>query len=179
MTIGVYGPMFAMLGPGGTMSRHSSWKGFAAAARAAALVLGPAAAGSLGAGSGRYVGSETCAGCHEQEYNNYKKYSKKAHSARSVTIMAPKLTAEEIKECYHCHATGYGQPGGFESLEKTPGMANAGCEVCHGPGADHAESGGDTSLIKGKLEVKDCETCHNSERVSAFDYKPLIFGGAH
>lgn len=163
---------------GGTMDKAMR-RALTGAVLAAAVILGPAAAGSLGAGSGRYIGTETCAGCHEKEFNNYKKYSKKAHSAKSVTIMAPKLTAEEVKECYHCHATGYGQPGGFESMEKTPEMANAGCEVCHGPGADHAESGGDTSLIKGKLDVKDCETCHNSERVSAFDYKPLIFGGAH
>ncbi|MES9996162.1 multiheme c-type cytochrome [Desulfovibrio aminophilus] len=148
-------------------------------ALAAGVVLAYPPSGSGEGNSGRYVGTEACAGCHEKEYNNYKKYSKKAHSAKSVRIMAAKLTPSELTECYHCHATGYGKPGGFESFEKTPAMADAGCEVCHGPGADHAESGGDTALIKAKLEVKDCEVCHNPERVAAFDYKPLIFGGAH
>ncbi len=156
--------------------------------RTAVFVLGAALALAMalvslssptGAASGRYAGSSACEGCHEKEYGNYKKYSKKAHSSKSVKIMAGDLTPEELKECFVCHTTGYGKPGGFESFEKTPEMADAGCEVCHGPGADHVEAGGDPSLIKGKLDVKDCETCHNSERVSAFDYKPLIFGGAH
>ena len=45
------------------------WKALTGAVLAAAVVLGPAAAGSLGAGSGRYAGTETCAGCHEKEFN--------------------------------------------------------------------------------------------------------------
>jgi hypothetical protein len=93
--------------------------------------------------------------------------------------MAPGLTPDELKSCYSCHMTGFGQPGGFVSLEATPQMANAGCEVCHGPGAAHAESGGEKKLIKRKLTTKDCEVCHNAERVQNFNFKPLIFGGAH
>lgn len=37
----------------------------------------------------------------------------------------------------------------------------------------------DASLIKGKLDVKDCEICLNYELLSAVDYKLLIFCGAH
>lgn len=131
------------------------------------------------AGSGEYVGAATCGGCHDKEYSNYTKYSKKAHSGNSVKMMARKLTAEELKECFHCHVTGYGSPGGFVSFEKTPDMANAGCEVCHGPGSAHVESGGNKGLIKRKLSVQDCEVCHNAERVANFNFKPMIFGGAH
>lgn len=131
------------------------------------------------ASSGRYVGSKACSECHESEFENYRKFSKKAHSDRSVRIMAQDLTDEELQECFTCHATGVGKPGGFVSFEQTPEMANAGCEVCHGPGYDHVESGGDPELIKADLEVSDCEVCHNADRVSAFDYKPLLFGGAH
>ncbi|KAB1442724.1 cytochrome c family protein [Pseudodesulfovibrio senegalensis] len=131
------------------------------------------------AGSGRFVGNAACADCHEEEYANYTEFSKKAHSGKSVQLMAADLTADELKECYACHATGYGQPGGFVSFEETPELGNAGCEVCHGPGYDHVESGGDPELIKGDIKVSDCEICHNSERVAAFDYKPLLFGGAH
>jgi len=93
--------------------------------------------------------------------------------------MARKLAADELKECFHCHVTGYGKPGGFVSFEKTPDMANAGCEVCHGPGSAHVEAGGTKSLIKRKLTVQDCEVCHNAERVANFNFKPMIFGGAH
>lgn len=129
--------------------------------------------------SGRYVGSAECQDCHETEYENYKQYSKKAHSGESIKIMAGDLTKQELEECYTCHVTGYGKPGGFVSFDKTPELSDAGCEVCHGPGYDHIESGGDPELIKGDLEVSDCERCHNAERVAAFDYKPLLFGGAH
>ncbi|WP_419788338.1 cytochrome c family protein [Pseudodesulfovibrio sp.] len=129
--------------------------------------------------SGQYVGSEACAECHPNEYSNYKKYSKKAHSGNAVKLMSGDLTKEELEECYHCHMTGFGKPGGFVSFEETPAMADAGCETCHGPGADHVESGGDTDLIKAKLQLSDCEGCHNPDRVAAFDFKPLMFGGAH
>lgn len=126
-----------------------------------------------------YVGSAMCGDCHDYEYGNFKKYAKKAHSADSVKIMAPDLTEEELQECFHCHATGYGKPGGFVSLEETPELADAGCEVCHGPGSLHVEYGGDPSYIKGDLDIADCEVCHSAERVATFDYKPLLFGGAH
>jgi len=126
-----------------------------------------------------YVGAKVCAECHEEQFENFEKFAKKAHSDRSIKIMASDLTPEELKECYHCHTTGYGQPGGFVSFEETPDLANAGCEVCHGPGSAHADAGGDPELIKGKLALEDCETCHNADRVGAFNFKPLLYGGAH
>jgi len=125
-----------------------------------------------------YVGTEACGACHPQEHENFTKYSKKAKSWRSVAIMAPGLTPEELRECYVCHTTGYGQPGGFESYDKTPHLSDAGCEVCHGPGSLHSEFG-DPGLITRRMHMRDCESCHNAERVEAFNFKPLIYGGAH
>jgi nitrate/TMAO reductase-like tetraheme cytochrome c subunit len=129
--------------------------------------------------SGQFVGTEACAECHDVEYENYKKFSKKAHSGNSVKVMADDLTQQELEECFDCHMTGFGKPGGFVSFEETPDMADAGCEVCHGPGYDHVESEGDTDLITGDLDIAGCETCHNPDRVAAFDFKPLLYGGAH
>lgn len=126
-----------------------------------------------------YVGTTACKDCHEEQYENFTKFAKKAHSDRSVKVMASDLTEAELQSCYGCHSTGYGQPGGFVSYEKTPHLADAGCEVCHGPGYEHVESGGDTELIKGKLTMDDCVGCHNEERVKAFNFKPLLYGGAH
>lgn len=141
------------------------------------LAVGMASMGT--ANSGRYVGSEACGDCHDVEYDNYIKHSKKAHAGESVKMMVGDLTQEELEECYDCHVTGYKKPGGFVSFEETPGLADAGCETCHGPGYDHIENDGDTDLIKGKLTIEDCEGCHNPERVAAFDFKPQMFGGAH
>ena len=105
-----------------------------------------------------YVGSAACKDCHEEQYENFTKFAKKAHSDKSIKIMASDLTEAELAECYACHTTGYGKPGGFVSYEKTPHLADAGCEVCHGPGRDHVESGGDTTLIKAKLSMEDCQS---------------------
>ncbi len=125
-----------------------------------------------------YVGSLACRPCHLNDYRRFFTYAKKSHSFESIQRLRKGLTEEEVKRCYGCHTTGYGKPGGFVSLAKTPQLKNAGCEVCHGPGSLHAATG-DPTLIKRKLTMEDCERCHTSERVKAFHFKPLIHGGAH
>jgi hypothetical protein len=126
----------------------------------------------------RYVGSSACTACHEKEYKAFTAYAKKSSSFRSIERLRKELTEEEIRECYSCHTTGFGKPGGFVSEEETPDLKNAGCEVCHGPGEFHITTQSPAD-IKGRLTEQDCEVCHTSERVKAFRYKPLIRGGAH
>lgn len=125
-----------------------------------------------------YVGSLACKDCHPEEYENFMAYAKKSISFQSIEKQMKHLTTEEIKKCYPCHTTGYGKPGGFLSIEETPHLKNAGCEVCHGPGEKHSRTE-DPAHIVSKMSKKDCEVCHISERVKAFKYKPLIHGGAH
>lgn len=126
----------------------------------------------------RYVGSKTCEPCHQEEYASFIQYAKKSKSFQSIERMKKGLSPEDLKKCYSCHTTGYGKSGGFISVEETPELKNAGCEVCHGPGGMHVETG-DTNAIKRQLTREDCEACHTSERVRAFRYKPLIHGGGH
>ena len=128
--------------------------------------------------SATYVGSKVCMECHETEYTKFSTYAKKASSYEHIRKMQRGLTAEEFQGCFECHTTGYGKPGGFKSEKQTPNLKNVGCESCHGPGSLHAKSE-DSEDIKGKLTAADCETCHNKERVEAFSYKPLVYGGAH
>ena len=125
-----------------------------------------------------YVGTESCKECHEVEYENFKSFAKKATSYESIKKMRKGLTTEELKDCYSCHTTGYGRPGGFVSIEKTPHLADAGCEVCHGPGSNHIESE-DPDDLTAELDAESCRTCHNSSRVEAFNFKPMLYGGAH
>jgi hypothetical protein len=125
-----------------------------------------------------YVGSDACMECHETEYKNFQTFALKGNSFKSIKNMKKRLTYEEFRGCFKCHTTGYGEPGGFKSEAETPHLKNAGCEVCHGPGSIHVETG-DPEDIKGRLTLKACKTCHSSERVEAFNYKPLIYGGAH
>lgn len=126
-----------------------------------------------------YVGSEVCKGCHADEYSTFQKYAKKSKSFESILAMKPKLTKDEFQGCFECHTTGYGAKGGFISEEKTPELKNAGCEVCHGPGSLHVELEGDPEAINFDLSINDCTKCHNESRVGAFNFKPLLFGGAH
>ena len=145
----------------------------------ALIILSPATGFSKGTKQARtYVGSEACKTCHEKEYDSFTKYAKKSKSYESIMRVKKGLTEKEIKGCYFCHTTGYGKPGGFVSVEKTPYLKNAGCEVCHGPGAIHVKTRSPDD-IKRHLTMEDCEVCHTSERVKAFRYKPLIHGGAH
>jgi hypothetical protein len=104
--------------------------------------------------------------------------SKKAHSYASIEKMQKKLAPAEFQECFKCHTTGYGEPGGFTSAGQTPDLKNPGCEVCHGPGSLHAESGDPADLaVTVTLEV--CNKCHTSSRVAAFGFKPILYAGGH
>lgn len=125
-----------------------------------------------------YVGAKACGQCHEDEYEHYEKFAKKAHSYEHIQSMRKGLTEAEFRGCFECHTTGYGRPGGFKSEQETPELKNTGCETCHGPGSLHVETE-DPEDIKANLTDEECNRCHNSERVQAFGYKPLIYGGAH
>ncbi|TVM16413.1 cytochrome C [Oceanidesulfovibrio indonesiensis] len=143
--------------------------------------FGAFSAPSVGAetpSNAEYVGSAACADCHAEEYERFMEFSKKAHSWHSVEIMSSNLTDEELRTCFECHTTGYGKPGGFVSWEKTPDLAHVGCETCHGPGSVHTEYG-DPEDITLKPTMEQCISCHSEERVEAFNFKPLIYSGAH
>jgi hypothetical protein len=125
-----------------------------------------------------YAGSDSCLACHQAEYENYCKYARKSHSFQSVQKMKKGLTLDELRGCYACHTTGYGKPGGFVSVEQTPELKNAGCEVCHGPARRHTETEDPDDIIQ-KVTIDVCHKCHTEERVGAFRYTPMVHGGGH
>lgn len=156
--------------------RHTRW--FILMLIASALAAPGTAFASDSSADGPYVGSAVCGTCHEEEYGRFQQYSKKARAWHSVEVMAPKLTPDELRECYACHTTGYGR-GGFVDYATTPQLADVGCESCHGPGAEHVAAGGEPASILRSPAQDDCLTCHNASRVKAFNFKPLIHSGAH
>ena len=125
-----------------------------------------------------YAGSDSCLPCHQAECENYFQYARKSHSFQSVQKMTKGLETYELKECYACHTTGYGKSGGFISVEQTPELKNAGCEVCHGPAGRHTETEDPDDIIQ-KVTIDICHKCHTEERVGAFRYTPMIHGGGH
>ena len=99
-----------------------------------------------------------------------------AHSFETI-MRIHDLTPEAVKGCYRCHTTGYGHPTEFRDVVSTPDLKEVGCESCHGPGSAHIESSNPKD-IKGKMTMQDCERCHNSARIKAFGFTPLVRGGA-
>ena len=124
-----------------------------------------------------YVGEEVCGTCHLEEYENFTRYAKKAHSFDKIQVLRGELTESEYQGCLNCHTTGYGQSGGFVDEKTTPDLRNPGCEVCHGPGSVHVETMDKADITT--LDIEGCEKCHNNERIKAFNYRPLKYGGAH
>lgn len=126
----------------------------------------------------RYVGSEACKECHDQEFQKWSQLSRKSRSYEQLLKMKKGLTSQEFTRCLLCHTTGYGQPGGFQSEESTPALKNVGCEVCHGPGSRHVQSAAAIDIAR-KVDTTQCGVCHNSDRTKAFKFKALPYGGAH
>jgi hypothetical protein len=127
------------------------------AARAAAKASGagkPVAAG--------LVGSARCRQCHADVYSQW---SATAHADAFDSLDGEKEQADP--RCLRCHTTGAGQPGGFRGYLATPGMAQVGCESCHGPGRAHSETAG---RGYGKVGLETCTTCHDAENSPDFDY---------
>ena len=104
-----------------------------------------AAAAGTGYGA-EYLSAKKCKACHMKQYKAWSKTT----MATSFENLKPGVKADEKTkagldpnkdytadaDCLKCHTTGYGKPGGFVSLEKTPKLINVQCEGCHGPGGD-------------------------------------------
>jgi len=111
-----------------------------------------------------YVGdnAKSCAMCHKAQVEAWK--------AWPMASAWGKLSAEEQKkdECVKCHVTGFGQPGGWVSFEKTPNLVGIQCEACHGPAGDHMKVPlSDKDKKKATVTVSPaeaaCLTCHVKE----------------
>jgi hypothetical protein len=129
----------------------------------------------------RYVGAVACRDCHEEQYDTFSKYALKSRSYDAVAKLAARLTPEELPRCYGCHTTGYGKPGGFQSLAKTPQLVSAACEVCHGPGSAHVESRRRADIVR-KPDPAVCATCHREGDDTprrAIAHRPMRYAGAH
>jgi len=107
-----------------------------------------------------YVGMEKCKECHPEHVESY--YSWKYSKNFRIIQMRRK---DHDPNCLPCHTTGYGQKGGFSSMEETPGMVNKQCESCHGPASLHLKA--PTKLEHQEtLSIPEnlCTTCHSGHK---------------
>jgi len=171
------------------------------------LMLALVLAGTAAVCEPSYVGASKCKACHLKQYKSWEA----TKMAQAYEVLKPGARAEEKKaagldpdtdyssdpECLPCHTTGYGKPGGFESLESTPSMVGIQCESCHGAGSDY--------LAKDKMSLQNKEykradivaaglvipgeetctsTCHNERSPFAgpgytFDFEERKTQGTH
>jgi hypothetical protein len=120
-----------------------------------------------------YAGAETCAPCHQQEFEVWEK----SGHAHAISTLERKRQQFD-NECVGCHVVGFQKAGGFQSLVTTPQLANVQCEACHGPGRQHSEN-----PVKGYGYMPTpagCAVCHtvaNSPDFNFATYWPKIKHG--
>ncbi len=163
--------------------------------------------GVAGSATPQYVGAARCKTCHLKEYRSWEK-TRMAHTyelllpgvaadAKRRATLDPNADYTRNTKCLSCHTTGYGKPGGFVSMEKTPQLANVGCEACHGAGSEYLKEHGMTmankayhraDLVKLGLNIPDRATCaavcHNNKSPFrgpdfVFDYNDREKRGSH
>jgi hypothetical protein len=120
------------------------------------LVSGPAGQ--------KVAGNDRCRECHAEDSQLWDS-SRHSHAWESLR----RHGAHVDPACQRCHTTGYGLPGGFESLARSPESVNVGCESCHGPSREHAD---DAEIRTARFaRARDyCVECHDRENSPEFAY---------
>jgi len=113
---------------------------------------------------GRYVGVAVCAGCHEAEH---RQWSSTTHASAFKTLLDRHRHFQP--KCVSCHVVGYGTPHGYRLGMPEHTLANVQCEICHGPGAQHAEAPAPANIQR-LVPEKICLECHNPEHSDHFVY---------
>lgn len=120
----------------------------------------------------RYVGSDECQRCHEEEFRHW---DATLH-ARAFVRMDESSRSDP--SCVGCHVVGFGTEDGFKASEPDSGLAAVGCESCHGRGYLHTVSG-DTLTLSPGYAKEMCATCHNPEEGFDLDYFPFLVRVMH
>lgn len=137
--------------------------------KGAQMMQASTAPGGLLNGKSPFVGTETCAGCHVEQYDIWKKTG---HSHAMATLEARNQQFDPA--CVRCHVVGY-ENGGFQALYSTPQFANVQCESCHGPGQRHADSPGKGyGFMATPVGCIECHTKVNSPDFNFATYWPKV-----
>jgi tetratricopeptide (TPR) repeat protein len=115
-----------------------------------------------------YLPPETCAGCHQEQYD----FWLATRHSRAVASIAATMQ-ETDAECIRCHSVGWGLPGGFEEPGGTEFFENVQCAACHGPGAQHLTGGASfvdpLRIAGGAYAAQACAGCHDAEHDPTFE----------
>jgi hypothetical protein len=105
----------------------------------------------------KYGGTNKCKPCHLKQHKSWEATS----HANNFQLIVDTGKDKDVK-CLKCHATGYGEPGGFVDAATTPNLVGTGCEACHGPGSKHLaiKKKEEKKGTMGEVKKGTCEKCH-------------------
>lgn len=118
-----------------------------------------------------YAGSETCGHCHKRAFNTWKETS---HATALESL--ERVGHDFDPDCVSCHVVGLSSKVGFVSRDKTPLLANVGCESCHGPLAAHAKS---PKSKRPSRPQTSCTSCHDINHSTSFNFETYWSKIAH
>jgi hypothetical protein len=122
----------------------------------------------------RLAGTASCRACHKEDDLPW---DHSRHATAWRTLSAKSYHVDSY--CQQCHTTGFGLPGGFESVRRTPAEVGVGCESCHGPSAAHARDPHQHTTF---AAADQCIRCHDRENSPRFEYAkywpPIRHGGS-
>ena len=117
----------------------------------------------VGQGANGYVGVEACKGCHSAETVAWEQ----THHAGAFNRLLQQQKHYQ-PDCVTCHTTGFGYPTGFQIGKDAKHLTNVQCEVCHGPGGQHARRP-EARNIRRTPSPDLCQRCHDADQTPDFD----------
>jgi hypothetical protein len=109
-----------------------------------------------------YLGVSKCAECHQPFVESW---GTTRHAGAFASLEHVGKASDP--ECIVCHAVGFGEKGGFFSMETTPELANVQCEECHGLDREHLD---DFSRPMRPVSEQVCLKCHTKANSPDFNY---------
>jgi hypothetical protein len=119
----------------------------------------------------RFAGAARCSTCHTSEYQQWQST---AHAGAFKTLLD--VHRHYQPRCVACHVVGFGTAHGYRIEGGDQRLAGVQCEVCHGPGAAHAQRPAATNIRRAVPEPV-CLTCHDAMHSERFVYSeklPLV-----
>ena len=118
---------------------------------------------------GDFVGVQVCAGCHLEEERQWKTTG---HARAYAALTASSRQLDH--ECFSCHITGFGHPGGPSDPLDVGYLKNVQCEACHGSGRKHV-SDPKRHRLAARVPEATCVRCHTEEQTQGrFVYKDYL-----
>jgi hypothetical protein len=109
-----------------------------------------------------YVGVSKCGECHQPYVESWEK-TKHAKAFASLE----KVGKAADPECIVCHTVGFGEKGGFYTIDTTPQLANVQCEECHGLDREHMNN---FERPMRPVTESVCLKCHTKDNSPEFNY---------